>query len=215
MMWRRFFIIILIVAGGLLITSPFLKVGLISILSSYFDAEQMSADQLNKNNQRDASFDFSKIQHPTFYETVKAGMNANSKAVIGQIRVDSVGINLPILKGTTRANLLVGATTMRPDQKMGEGNYPLAGHHMRRQSLLFGPLLQIKNGALVVMTDLKNDYVYKVTSHRTISDEESKVKVIHETREKRMTLITCDRTTQTDRWLVVQGKLIRVTPHNG
>ncbi|GAY74866.1 sortase A [Sporolactobacillus inulinus] len=44
-----------------------------------------------------------------------------------------LGIALPILKGTTSSNLLVGAATMRSDQKMGSGNYALAGHHMRRE----------------------------------------------------------------------------------
>ena len=35
---------------------------------------------------------------------------------------------------------------MRPDQKMGEGNYPLAGHHLKQKNLLFGPLENIKTG---------------------------------------------------------------------
>lgn len=27
---------------------------------------------------------------------------------------------------------------------MGKGNYPLAGHHMRDESMLFGPIMKVK-----------------------------------------------------------------------
>lgn len=53
-------------------------------------------------------------------DAVKAGFDHDQKAVIGQITIKSVDLELPIVKGTTNENLLIGAATMRPDQKMGE-----------------------------------------------------------------------------------------------
>lgn len=210
-MWRRALIVILILAGAALIASPFLKEGLIGFLSAKYNTEKLTATQLAKNNQRDASYDFSKIQPPSFFETVKASAYVNSKAMIGQIQIKRLRIKLPILKGTTSANLLAGATTMRPDQRMGEGNYPLAGHHMRRENLLFGPLMRTKIGDQIMITNLKKDYVYKVVSKKIISESEGAV--IDQTKDKRITLVTCDKPTRTPKRLVVIGKLVRATNH--
>lgn len=210
-MWRRALIVILILAGAALIASPFLKEGLIGFLSAKYNTEKLTATQLAKNNQRDASYDFSKIQPPSFFETVKASAHVNSKAMIGQIQIKRLGIKLPILKGTTSANLLAGATTMRPDQRMGEGNYPLAGHHMRRENLLFGPLMRTKIGDQIMITNLKKDYVYKVVSKKIVSESEGAV--IDQTKDKRITLVTCDKPTRTPKRLVVIGKLVRATNH--
>lgn len=205
-------IIVLLTAGLLLVLSPFIKEAVVAFMSSQY-GHGATAGQMAKNGDREALYDFDAIQPPSLWDTLNASMKQDPKAMIGRISVKSVGIDLPILKGTTNANLLVGATTMRPNQKMGEGNYPLAGHHMRRQSLLFGPLLNIKNGAQIVITDLKKDYVYKVTSHHTISEKQSDV--INQTEEKVITLITCDRATRTDGRLIVRGKLVRIMPHKG
>lgn len=210
-MWRRALIVILILAGAALIASPFLKEGLIGFLSAKYNTEKLTATQLAKNNQRDASYDFSKIQPPSFFETVKASAYVNSKAMIGQIQIKRLRIKLPILKGTTSANLLAGATTMRPDQRMGEGNYPLAGHHMRRENLLFGPLMRTKIGDQIMITNLKKDYVYKVVSKKIISESEGAV--IDQTKDKRITLVTCDKPTRTPKRLVIIGKLVRATNH--
>lgn len=100
---------------------------------------------------------------------------------------------------------------MRPDQKMGEGNYPLAGHHMKRENLLFGPLIHIKKGDTVKITDFKKDYIYTVTSKQFISETDTDV--IQETKEKEITLMTCDKAVRTEGRLAVKGKLIHVAVH--
>ncbi|AWM19369.1 class A sortase [Bacillus subtilis] len=144
-------------------------------------------------------------------EAIKAGFDHDQKAIIGRITIKSVDLELPILKGTTNENLLIGAATMRPDQKMGEGNYPLAGHHLKQKSLLFGPLMNIKKGAKIVITDFKKDYIYSVTSTETIS--EIQADVIQNTKEKEITLITCDKAVETKGRLAVKGKLIDAVGH--
>lgn len=204
---------VLLIAGLLLVLSPFIKENLIGLLSTRFGQQRVTADQLEKNNGRDATFDFGTIQAPSLLDTLTGSMQQDPKAMIGRITVQSVGIRLPILKGTTNSNLLLGATTMRSDQKMGEGNYPLAGHHMRQPGLLFGPLMRVKVGARVVITNLKQDYTYQVTSRKIVS--ESTGNVIAQTKDKRITLITCDKSTRTPNRLVVTGKLVQVAKHQG
>ncbi|MEC1347582.1 class A sortase [Bacillus haynesii] len=209
-MYKKMIVALLVISGILFVLSPFMKESIIINLSKNKSLE-LTAEQAEQNNAQKASFDFDAIQPPSFMETVKAGLDRESKAVIGRITISSVNIKLPILKGTTNQNLLYGATTMRPDQKMGEGNYPLAGHHMKRESLLFGPLINIEKGDTVKITDFKKDYIYAVTSKQFISEMDTDV--IQETKEKEMTLITCDKAVRTEGRLAVKGKLIHVAVH--
>ncbi|MCI4129519.1 class A sortase [Bacillus haynesii] len=209
-MYKKMIVAVLVISGILFVLSPFIKESIIINLSKNKSFE-LTAEQAEQNNAQKASFDFDAIQPPSFIETVTAGLDRESKAVIGRITISSVNIKLPILKGTTNQNLLYGATTMRPDQKMGEGNYPLAGHHMKRESLLFGPLINIEKGDTVKITDFKKDYIYAVTSKQFISEMDTDV--IQETKEKEITLMTCDKAVRTEGRLAVKGKLIHVAIH--
>ncbi|WP_368031628.1 class A sortase [Bacillus licheniformis] len=209
-MYKKMIVAVLVISGILFVLSPFIKESIIINLNKnkIFD---LTAEQAEQNNAQKASFDFEAIQPPSILETIKASLDRESKAVIGRITISSVNLKLPILKGTTNQNLLYGATTMRPDQKMGEGNYPLAGHHMKRESLLFGPLLNIEKGDTVKITDFKKDYIYAVTSKQFISEMDTDV--IQETKKKEITLITCDKAVRTEGRLAVKGKLIHVAVH--
>ncbi|KJE32476.1 class A sortase [Bacillus licheniformis] len=209
-MYKKMIVAVLVISGILFVLSPFIKESIIINLSKNKNFD-LTAEQAEQNNAQKASFDFEAIQPPSILETIKASLDRESKAVIGRITISSVNLKLPILKGTTNQNLLYGATTMRPDQKMGEGNYPLAGHHMKRESLLFGPLLNIEKGDTVKITDFKKDYIYAVTSKQFISEMDTDV--IQETKKKEITLITCDKAVRTEGRLAVKGKLIHVAVH--
>ncbi|MEC3586559.1 class A sortase [Bacillus mojavensis] len=210
-MYKKIIIAVLILSGLLLIFSPFIKGSLIAYLSKNQYESELTVKQLQENKEKEAEFDFNSIQPPTLKEAINAGFDRDPKAIIGRITIESVDLELPILKGTTNENLLIGAATMRPDQKMGEGNYPLAGHHLKRKSLLFGPLANIKKGAKIVITDFKNDYMYSVTSIKNISEIDADV--IQDTKEKEITLITCDKAVETEGRLAVKGKLIEIVGH--
>ncbi|MED4302289.1 class A sortase [Bacillus licheniformis] len=209
-MYKKMIVAVLVISGILFVLSPFIKESIIINLNKNKNFD-LTAEQAEQNNAQKASFDFEAIQPPSILETIKASLDRESKAVIGRITISSVNLKLPILKGTTNQNLLYGATTMRPDQKMGEGNYPLAGHHMKRESLLFGPLLNIEKGDTVKITDFKKDYIYAVTSKQFISEMDTDV--IQETKKKEITLMTCDKAVRTEGRLAVKGKLIHVAVH--
>ncbi|MBY8349177.1 class A sortase [Bacillus licheniformis] len=209
-MYKKMIVAVLVISGILFVLSPFIKESIIINLNKNKNFD-LTAEQAEQNNAQKASFDFEAIQPPSILETIKASLDRESKAVIGRITISSVNLKLPILKDTTNQNLLYGATTMRPDQKMGEGNYPLAGHHMKRESLLFGPLLNIEKGDTVKITDFKKDYIYAVTSKQFISEMDTDV--IQETKKKEITLITCDKAVRTEGRLAVKGKLIHVAVH--
>lgn len=182
-MYKKMIVAVLVISGILFVLSPFIKESIIINLNKNKNFD-LTAEQAEQNNAQKASFDFEAIQPPSILETIKASLDRESKAVIGRITISDVNLKLPILKGTTNQNLLYGATTMRPDQKMGEGNYPLAGHHMKRESLLFGPLLNIEKGDTVKITDFKKDYIYAVTSKQFISEMDTDV--IQETKKRKL-----------------------------
>jgi len=207
-MRRTWVFVVIVVVGILLICTPYIKTQIIRYMSAHHSASDLTAQQLAENNGRGALFDFNAITAPSMWDTLKGSLAFDKKAIIGQITIKSVNLNLPILKGTTNQNLLVGATTMRADQQMGEGNYPLAGHHMKQPNVLFSPLVNIQPHAEVDITNKKNKYIYQVVFKKIIDKTESNV--IHNTKEKQLTLITCDKATQTNKRILVRAKLMKV-----
>jgi len=55
-----------------------------------------------------------------------------------------VNLKLPIVKGVDDTALATGGGTLKPDEKMGEGNYALAGHYMTIKELYFHLLPEYK-----------------------------------------------------------------------
>lgn len=201
--------VILFLVSMLLLLMPFIKNKLVDNMSGINTS--FTAKQFTENNKKDALNDYDSVKRPSMMAVFNHLFKSNEEAVIGEIHIDSVGIHLPILKGTNDGNLLSGATTMLNEQKMGEGNYSLAGHHMSDESILFGPLMGIKLGAVVIITDKTNDYSYEVTDMAIVS--ETDVSVLEDKGEDRLTLFTCDIVTATDKRFVVSAKFIKKTMH--
>ena len=126
---------------------------------------------------------------------------------IGKVAIRSVGLKLPIFKGLSNENLSAGAGTMKADQKMGEGNYALAGHYMTNQGILFSPLKNVKQDDIIYITDMKKVYSYKVTSKQVVN--ETQVQWIDDVAGKKLiTMVTCASPTEgeVDR-IIIQGQL--------
>ena len=96
---------------------------------------------------------------------------------------------------------------MKADQKMGEGNYALAGHYMTNQGILFSPLKNVKQDDIIYITDMKKVYSYKVTSKQVVN--ETQVQWIDDVAGKKLiTMVTCASPTEgeVDR-IIIQGQL--------
>ena len=166
---------------------------------------------LNDKNKMDEFFGFEDVK---LLNTFKPNLTIQTKNVVGGIYIPDVNINLPILYGSTNANLNVGATTMKPIQKMGEGNYALAGHNARNKSILFAGLkyLKIKKQPKVYVTDKNKLYEYTLTSSKVVKP--TKVEVIDDVKNKRIiTLVTCNAWDGSDR-LILQGELTAVIDYD-
>ncbi|MFS0780176.1 class A sortase [Bacillus sp. 1P06AnD] len=210
-MWRKMIALFCILLGLLLIATPFLKDQMVAHLQKKNQATELTGKEVAENRALRARYDYDTIQPPSVMNVMKASLKDYKQSIVGQISIKQVGLELPILKGMTSDNLLAGAGTMRADQQMGVGNYPLAGHHMKRTHLLFGPLLEVKKGARIELTDFQSTYVYKVTDKQIVSEKE--MDVIGPSEGSKVTLVTCDVPTETNKRLIVQGELVSKKPY--
>lgn len=93
-------------------------------------------------------------------EAIKQGYD--KKFLTGYVKISSIGITLPIYKGTNKYTLALGATTYYPGQMMGQGNYVLAGHNMDNIGGLFTDLPKVKDGAIAELISADKTYKYRI-----------------------------------------------------
>ncbi|MCL2864944.1 MAG: class A sortase [Lachnospiraceae bacterium] len=202
------FYIFLFVGIGL-IMSPMLETEIVSQAVHRYSVINFSAQELADNHARSRpTVEISEdIAIPELPEIIQNLPEIDRNDIIGFVTIESVGIFLPVFYGATHVNLLAGAGTMRPNQLMGQGNFALAGHHMRDPSLLFGPLLNVREGHWIQLSNGNDVYTYRV--FRTELIHQSQVDVIDDTADAIVTLFTCDVPTHgTDFRFLVQGELI-------
>lgn len=213
--WPRVFLFLVLFVGIGLLLSPLLESIIVEVVSKRYLLDNYTAGQIAGNTAQ-ARFEGTAVEEDIEIQDLTSILqnvsDIDSDQVIGAVAIASVGLYQPILNGTTKASLVAGAGTMKSDQVMGEGNYCLAGHHMRDESVLFGPLLEVELRDWIQLTDKSNLYTYEVTGIEIIHQND--VEVLEDTATSTVTLITCDRTgVGTNYRLMVRGTLIDVTQY--
>jgi sortase A len=181
--------------------------------------KQYALNSLSKktlqDNLKKGSFNTSGVKTVNFFDVAKAQMEKQTYPAIGAMAYPDLGINLPLFNGDSNTTMLYGAGTMKAGEKMGEGNFALASHHVSNvmghaaDGLLFSPLQKATVGQSVYLTDKEKVYHYLTTEVIKISPEEGTVILDHEGK-KEITLVTCD---SDDRYrLIVKGVLKEVLP---
>ncbi len=179
-----------LIIGLLLIFITPIQNALIARMSDQFNAIEYSTDDIKKNNQLDADFEFEAVQSLSIAEVLQAQIKASKMPVIGSIAVPSVHMQLPILKGVGNAVLAIGAGTMKPNQQLGQGNYALAGHYFEEKDILFSPLYQAQIGDIFYVTDMSNVYEYKLATKKIVAATD--VYIVDDIpNQTTLTLITC------------------------
>jgi len=162
-----------------------------------------------------APFDYAKTTQLTpltvgGYRLRELTGNSGYDGAVGQLKVPAVGLDLPIGIGVGNSVLVRGAGTLKADQRMGQGNYALAGHYMAAKRLLFSPLKGVQRGDSVYLTDKQQVYQYQVSRVRVV--DRHQVNVIDDVPGKKLvTLVTCASAKRGEpKRLVVQGELVSV-----
>ena len=181
-----------------------------------YQVSQVSKEKLEENNSAEGNFDFNSVKSISSEAVLSAQWDAQQLPVIGGIAVPEVEINLPIFKGLDNVNLFYGAGTMKPNQKMGEGNYSLASHHIftaeNASQMLFSPLVNAKEGMKIYLTDKDKVYTYEIRDVKHVTpdrvDEIDDREGINE-----ITLVTCVDYDATER-IIVKGDLKEIKSYS-
>ena len=181
-----------------------------------YQVSQVSKEKLEENNGAEGNFDFKSVKAISSEAVLSSQWDAQQLPVIGGIAVPEVEINLPIFKGLDNVNLFYGAGTMKPNQKMGEGNYSLASHHIftaeNASQMLFSPLVNAKEGMKIYLTDKDKVYTYEIRDVKHVTpdrvDEIDDREGINE-----ITLVTCVDYDATER-IIVKGDLKEIKSYS-
>lgn len=207
----------LILIGIALILTPTIKDQIIrnNVRSKSQIIDTITYEEIIENEAAPVEFDYDAIEDVGMTSAIVGSINFDNKSMIGQLIIPDLGVNLPILKGVTNANLLVGATTMVPEQKMGEGNYPLAGHKMKQKDLLFGSLMDIEIGSTVYITDKNTLYEYEIYTTIVVPDTAMEMLENSKSEERGkpiISLMTCYYSSNTGKRFFALGELIDKYP---
>ncbi|GAA3183902.1 class A sortase [Lentilactobacillus kefiri] len=191
------FVLLIIVALGLIfnrqIKNELIKSYHPTITRKTVVQAERRAKKQTPRHKKNVSYNFKKVKSLDFQTAAEARMNTNRLEVIGEVLLPKSHIHLPIGLGVANTTLALAAGTMRADQQMGKGNYPLAGHHMVNPNVLFGPLyFKTKVDDHVYLSNMKRVYQYKVYQRTFIAA--TRVDVVRQTKQPIVTLVTCDAT---------------------
>ena len=105
----NFFLFLLLLVGLALIFNEQIKDYFVKNTGDKDAIANVTKDEIKKNNEKEASFDFDAVESMSTESVLRAQLNRTDLPVIGSIAVPSVAINIPIFRGLDNANLLYGA----------------------------------------------------------------------------------------------------------
>lgn len=216
---KRLISLLLIVIGILLASIPFIKNQLIiqNVNKNMDIIEDISFEEIEKNELSEAIFDYSSVRDVSLATVINNRNKIDYNLLVGYISIDDLNIHLPILKGVTDTNLLVGVSTMKEDQGMGRDNYTLAGHYIRDKKTLFGPLLDIEIGTIVKISNKRIVYEYEI--YDTVIVPETAMYMLEDNRASGrgrpiISLMTCYFTSKNGQRFFALGELVDEYPHD-
>lgn len=191
------------------------------------DANTYDATQIEQNEAwidsltNDSDVDEIKENHPNLYEDtgitydwnavrlidrIPSDATINKRLYRGQLFIPALEMNVPIVEGVSNENLYTGASTMKPNMKLGQGNYALAGHLMPDPNTLFSPLKRAEHGMKIYATDKNYVYVYEIKQIEYVAPTE--IQWVEDVEgETLITLVTCGTLDGKSR-IIVQGSFV-------
>lgn len=154
------------------------------------------------------SEDFTTMDRPSAKEIEVAQKNLGSKNdwFVGSIKIPSINLSMFIIEKTTYENMLLGATTVLPNQKMGKNNYVLASHNTGVAGSMFTSINQVKIGDDLFLENGKETYHYRViNNYQTHLDD---IQPYQYQDNPIVTLITCNTWKSTTQRYILQAELI-------
>ena len=150
------------------------------------------------------------VQPPTFSEVWN--FQGTNQAQLAELVVPTVDLAVSVFPQVTQESLLAGAGMMYADRVPNKDNVVILGHHLGNQNLLFGQLMKAATDEDIYLYFSSTIYHYKITNTEII--KETELNILENTQGPKLTLITCDKPTQTDQRFVVTAELQQQEPEN-
>ena len=127
---------------------------------------------------------------PASSQSPEKGKKSKLQAM-GRIKISTIDVNIPILEGTSKANLKVGAGHVTGTSEIGTvGNAALAAHRSHTYGRMFNRLEELEVGDKIEVTT--NDGTFEYTIYKILVVEPDDISVLYRSKEdKVLTLITC------------------------
>lgn len=130
------------------------------------------------------------------------------KNMEGTMKIDKINFYQPILSGATKKNLDISVASIDNTGEMGKlGNYAIAGHRNRTYGRNFNRLGELNIGDIIEVDDGKHTYRYDVFQKVIVSPENIEV-LLGNGKDKIITLVTCDYSTEPSSRLIIKGKIL-------
>ena len=150
------------------------------------------------------NYDWSQVSNTNLLSVAKSRLT-NRNQIIGMMTQPEAKVAVTIVEGVDQEALNLSAGTIRPGQKMGEGNYVLVAHHVPKSewALFSGVYYHSEIGQKIYLTDLKKVYEYTITNVKFVPDtavyitDQNKYKSDengHTPGKPLITIISCDAT---------------------
>lgn len=169
-----------------------------------YNTEQSLVDVFEDTEDEDVGDDIEVNNDVNINEKITTQL---SKKVIGNIKIDCIDVDIPIMESISNAEMRVGAGHMPNTSMPGEvGNCTLVGHRRYTTGKLFNRLGEICIGDTIEIDYNNNNYTYTVYDIFVVEPTELYVLEPVNQTEKTLTLITCHPFKVNTHRLIVRAK---------
>lgn len=209
---KKVMAVVLIITGILLISYPKLK-------ETYYNIQQEKMMQLWEDalteltEYEDTAYNENTIEEELSKKTAEEERKIKeeyiSKHMEGLLYIEKINLKMPIITGITKKNLAISAASIEGTGSPGEpGNYCIAAHRGRTFGRQFNRLDELVKGDIIEVLSKETKYKYEVTEKLLVKAEDTWV-LMPDGKEKLITLITCDYSTEPWQRLIIKGRLIK------
>ncbi|MDO5738316.1 MAG: class A sortase [Eubacteriales bacterium] len=208
--------IIIIIIALIMFALPFVNSALIKRYSQ-LNLNAFTAADLARNQANENFVPFDDIEEIGIVNVWPWLNKYDRNNIVGLLSFPSLDIELAIFNAATNENLLAGVATLKPELKMGEGNYVISGHRARGKGVLLHNLMDAEIGSIVKITDKKKIYSYRVVDALQVENE-----AVHMLSDEQiekyggkplLSIMTCHFGKSSSRWFVI-ASLEDVTDYN-
>lgn len=179
---------------------------------------ELSVDELEENTDREAIFQWDAISAIDSVSILSNAKPINKDAIIAQMVMPELEIDLPVLKGLNAQNLNHGVATLYDGLELGKGNFALAGHNMATYNVLLNRLYDMPDRPFdLYIYDKKTVYHY-VTYAKLHTDQYAFQYTEDSEAENRgkpiVSILTCDRPYEEDQRIFIMAELYDSYPYS-